>query len=151
MRWIETVMLIGSLAGIGACHPGESLSSDSGRQTELFDTVWYWQEFQDSADGEEASDISVPDPEKYTLTLAPAGGAQIRADCNQLSWTYTLEDSRLSFNSLGPGTLAYCGDESLDQSYLERLSHTATYVLDDNKLYLNLKADAGNLVFYAGN
>jgi heat shock protein HslJ len=111
--------------------------------------VWQWQEFQDSAEGEEASHIRVPDTAKYTLTLRSDEGADIQADCNRLSWTYTLEGNRLTFNALGPSTLAHCGNESLDQRYLERLGNTASYVLADGKLYLNMKADAGNMVFVA--
>ena len=111
--------------------------------------MWEWQEFRDSAEGDEASDIRVPDTARYTLTLRSDDGADIRADCNRLSWTYTLEGSRLTFNTLGPSTLAHCGDESLDQRYLERLGNTATYVLVDGTLYLNLKVDAGNMVFVA--
>lgn len=109
--------------------------------------MWQWQEFQDSAEGDEASDIRVPDAAKYTLTLRSDDSADIRADCNRLSWTYTLEGSRVTFNTLGPSTLAHCGDESLDQRYLERLGNTATYVLVDGELHLNLKADAGNMIF----
>ena len=111
--------------------------------------VWQWQEFQDSAEGDEANNISVPDPAKYTLTLRSDDSAGIQADCNQLSWTYSLEGSRLTFNTLGPSTRAYCGDESLDQRYLERLGNTATYVMVDHTLYLNLTLDSGNMIFAA--
>ena len=48
---------------------------------------------------------------------------------------------------MGPSTLAACGEDSLDQVYLQRLGDTATFVLADGKLHLNLKADAGNMVF----
>ena len=52
----------------------------------------------------------------------------------------------LTFNTLRPRTLAACGEDSLDQVYLERLGNTATYVMADGKLHLNLRADAGNMV-----
>jgi hypothetical protein len=45
--------------------------------------------------------------------------------------------------------MAYCGDESLDQRYLERLGNTATYVMVDDTLYLNLTLDSGNMIFAA--
>ena len=118
-----------------------------GGATETMGAVWQWQEFQDSAEGDEANNISVPDPAKYTLTLRSDGAADIQADCNRLSWTYTLEGSRLNFNTSGPSTMAYCGDESLDQRYLERLGNSATYVMVDGTLYLNLRFDSGNMVF----
>jgi putative lipoprotein len=64
-----------------------------------------------------------------------------------VSWTYTLEGSSLIFDTLGPSTLAFCGEESLDQQFLALLGDTATYVTDDGRLILNLVADAGNMIF----
>lgn len=73
----------------------------------------------------------------------------MRVDCNSVSWSYTLEGSSLHFDTLGPGTMAYCGDESLDRRYLGLLGNTVTYVLADGMLYLNLEMDAGNMIFVA--
>ena len=114
------------------------------KEAELVGTTWQWQEFQDTAG---AGDIKVPDPENYTLTLQEDGTAAIKADCNQVMWSYEVDDSRLTFNTVGPSTLAACGDDSLDQQYLEQLGNTATYVMSDGRLHLNLVADAGNMVF----
>jgi heat shock protein HslJ len=110
--------------------------------------VWQWTEFQDSA-GEEGS-LRVGDPEKYTVSLRADNVARVQADCNQLSWSYEREGRQLTFNTLGPATLAHCGEQSLDRRFLELLGNTATYVLAEGRLYLNLKADAGNMVFLAG-
>jgi heat shock protein HslJ len=110
-------------------------------------TTWQWEAFQDTA---EINDITVPEPAKYTLTLNPDGTASIQADCNQVSWTYELEGSSLTFNTLGPSTLAFCGEESLDQQYLALLGETVTYVTDGGNLFLNLKLDSGNMVFNDG-
>ena len=106
--------------------------------------TWQWDAFEDSA-GE--NDISVPNPEDYTLTLNEDGTASIKADCNQVSWTYELDGSSLTFNTLGPSTLAFCGEDSLDTQYLQRLGETATYVLQDDQLFLNLIFDSGNMEF----
>ena len=141
------ILIVACFVAAGACGQKERGAPEGAAR--LVGTVWQWQEFQDSAEGDEASDIRVPESAKYTLTLRSDHRADIRADCNRLTWTYTLEGSRLIFNTLGPSTLAHCGDESLDQRYLERLGNTATYVLVDRKLYLNLKVDAGNMVFVA--
>ncbi len=115
--------------------------------SELVGATWQWQAFQDTA---EVNDLTVPDPENYTLTLLPDGTATLQADCNRVSWTYTLEGSSLTFNTLGPATLAFCGEESLDQQYLAWLGDTATYVIEGGQLFLNLKLDAGNMVFGRG-
>jgi heat shock protein HslJ len=108
--------------------------------------MWQWEAFQDTAG---INDITVSDPEKYTLTLNQDGTANIQADCNQVTWAYELDGSQLSFDTTGPSTLAMCAEDSLDQQFLERLGQTATFVIEDGILYLNLWADAGNLVFHS--
>ena len=115
-----------------------------GGENEIVGTTWQWEAFQDTAG---INDITVPDPENYTLTLNEDGTASIKADCNLVTWSYELDGSQLTFDTTGPSTLAMCAENSLDTQYLERLGATATYVMEDGKLYLNLWADAGNLVF----
>ena len=115
-------------------------------KNEIVGITWQWEAFQDTAG---INDITVPDPENYTLTLNKDGTASIQADCNQVTWTYELDGSQLSFDTTGPSTLAMCAEDSLDQQFLARLGHTATFVIEDGKLYLNLWADAGNLIFQA--
>jgi heat shock protein HslJ len=117
-----------------------------GGKNEIIGTTWQWEAFQDTAG---INDITVPDPENYSLTLNEDGTASIQADCNQITWTYELDGSQLSFDTIGPSTLAMCAEDSLDQQFLERLGHTATFVIEDGKLYLNLWADAGNMVFHS--
>jgi heat shock protein HslJ len=123
-----------------------SLLTACGGKSEIVGTTWQWEAFQDTA---EINNITVSDPENYTLTLNKDGTASIQADCNQVNWNYELEDSRLTFDTTGPATMAMCAEGSLDQQFLERISNTATFVIEDGKLYLNLWADAGNLVFQA--
>ena len=115
-----------------------------GGKNEIVGTTWQWEAFQDTAG---INDITVPDPENYTLTLNEDGTASIKADCNLVTWNYELDGSQLTFDTTGPSTLAMCDENSLDTQYLERLGATATYVMEDGKLFLNLWADAGNLVF----
>ena len=117
-----------------------------GGNSEVVGTTWQWEAFQDTAG---INDITVTDPEKYTLTLNQDGTANIQADCNQVTWAYELDGSQLSFDTTGPSTLAMCAEDSLDQQFLERLGQTATFVIEDGILYLNLWADAGNLVFHS--
>jgi heat shock protein HslJ len=117
-----------------------------GGSNAIVGTTWQWEVFQDTAD---INSITVPDPENYTLTLNKDGTASIQADCNLVTWSYELDGSQLSFDTTGPATLAMCAESSLDQQFLERLGYTVTFVIEDGKLYLNLFADAGNLVFQA--
>jgi heat shock protein HslJ/major membrane immunogen (membrane-anchored lipoprotein) len=111
--------------------------------SDIVDIVWHWQRFDDTAG---LKDIVVDDPVKYTLTLLPDGTYQIKADCNLASGAYTLQGSNLTLHP-GPMTLAECGPGSLYNEYLSWLGQVATLVLEDGKLVLNLKADAGNMIF----
>ena len=129
------LILVFALAACG----GQGEESES-----IIGTTWQWQAFEDSA-GE--NNITVSNPESYTLTLNEDGTASIQADCNQVIWPYELDGSSLTFNTLGPSTLAMCPEGSLDTQYLERLGNTATFVISEGQLFLNLKFDSGNMVF----
>jgi len=122
------------------------LTGCGGGKNEIVGTTWQWEAFQDNA---EVNDLTVPNPENYTLTLNEDGTTSIQADCNQVTWSYKLDGSQLTFDTTGPSTLAMCAEDSLDQQFLGYLGNTATFVIKDGKLYLNLFADAGNMVFHA--
>jgi heat shock protein HslJ len=107
--------------------------------------LWEWQSFLDTAG---INDIIVDDPGQYSLILGPDGVAAIQADCNQYGWNYSLDGSGLTFDDTGVSTQASCGGDSLDQQYLELLSNVATWIMTgDGRLYLNLWADGGDMVF----
>ena len=109
--------------------------------------TWQWQSFEDSASSDESNDITVDDPAKYTLELMADGSYAIQADCNSGGGQYTIEDSSISLEP-GPMTLAECGPESFYDAFVSRLGDVVTFVFDsDVNLVLNLKADAGNMVF----
>ncbi|NOX63024.1 MAG: META domain-containing protein [Chloroflexi bacterium] len=105
--------------------------------------TWEWVAFQDQAD---ENNIEVDEPGKYTLLLNDDGSYAVQADCNQGKGEYALQGAELQFQP-GPITRAACGEDSLDQFFLQRLSEVVSYVVEDGKLFLNLKADAGNMVF----
>ena len=150
MNWKPVVLLGLSISTLIACGQEAQIASDITGTSAIVGPQWQWQAFQDAADGDESRDIMVPDPTQFTLTLQSDKSANIRADCNRLRWTYTLQESSLTFDTLGPGTRAYCGEDSLDKRYLKLLGNAATYVMADGKLYVNLKYDSGNMIFIAG-
>jgi heat shock protein HslJ len=108
---------------------------------------WQWAELTET---EPASQSVVPDPENYVLVLNADGSANLKADCNQVQWTYTLEGTSLTFNTLGPSTLAYCGDDSLDQLFLSKLGMGGTVGVENGRLVLELNENAGRMVFDNG-
>ncbi|MCC4769434.1 META domain-containing protein [Methanosarcina sp. DH2] len=98
---------------------------------------WQWASFQDSDSPE--TQITVPDPENYTLAFFDDGTYYIKADCNSGSGTYVLEGNNLT---LGPVTITLmaCGPESMDGEYLSLLPTVEAVALED-----------GQLVLYPGN
>ena len=114
---------------------------------EITGIQWQWAELTET---EPASQSVVPNPENYVLVLNADGTASLKADCNQVQWTYTMEGDSLTFNTLGPSTLAYCGDESLDQLFLSKLGMGGTVSVEDGRLVLELNENAGRMVFNNG-
>jgi heat shock protein HslJ len=118
-------------------------TSEAEIPAELLGTVWQWQEYVDIAG---IGNITVDDPGKYTLEFLPDGNYRIIADCNRSSGRYLADGSTLVLEP-GPTTLAECEPGSLYDDYLARLGDVVTYVLDGGRLVLNLKTDAGNMIF----
>ena len=108
---------------------------------------WQWAQMTET---EPASQSVVPDPENYVLVLNKDGSANIQADCNQVQWTYTLDGTSLIFNTLGPSTLAFCGEDSHDQLFLSKMGLGGTYSVEDGRLVLELNENAGRMVFDNG-
>jgi len=104
---------------------------------------WQW---HDMVETEPAAQSIVPNPENYTLRLLPDGAFSVKADCNMASGSYELKGSNLSFG-LGPTTLAYCGDDSLDHIFLRFLGEVERYVIENGQLILELKDGAGRMTF----
>jgi len=104
---------------------------------------WQWREMVET---EPASQSLVLHPENYTLRLLSDGSLNIKADCNMVGGSYTLESGGLTLE-LGPTTLAYCGEESLDHLFLGFLSSVERYVVENGQLVLELKDGAGRMTF----
>lgn len=111
---------------------------------ELVGSTWGWIEYQDTAG---MNDIVVGNPTRYTITFNADGSYSLRADCNRGMGSYTAAESSLSMSGAAL-TRAFCGDDSLDTTFTQRLTEVATYVFDDEgRLVMNLMMDAGNMVF----
>ena len=111
---------------------------------EITGIQWQWAELTET---EPASQSVVPDPENYVLVLNDDGTANIKADCNQVQWTYTLDGTSLTFDTLGPSTMAFCGEDSLDQLFLSKLGTGGTVSVEDERMVLELNENAGRMVF----
>jgi heat shock protein HslJ len=108
---------------------------------------WQWTQLTET---QPASQSEISDPENYVLVLNGDGSANIQADCNQVQWTYTVDGDTITFNTLGPSTLAFCGEDSSDQIFLQKMGMANTWRVEDGRLVLELGEDAGTMVFQNG-
>ena len=105
--------------------------------------TWQWTA---STETVPASQSVVPDPENYTITFNADGTAAIKADCNDLTATYTTDGSSMTIK-LGASTLAMCAEGSLDAIYTAGLAKVATYAVSGDELTLTFADDAGTMTF----
>jgi heat shock protein HslJ len=127
-------------SGTGVSEPSPEAGSN------LSGILWKWESYTGTGG---QGDITVSSPDSYTMVFIPSGELAIQADCNVVSGSYTQSGSALSLE-LGPSTMAFCGEESLDQQYLSLLNGVSAYVMSEGKLVLNLSADAGSMTFQNG-
>ena len=103
------------------------LTADPNKATDI---AWQWETLivntgWDNDAQRPIQEIStIPNPENYTLILRNDGTFSGEADCNRISGTYSTENGY--FFTLGPTTMATCGEESLDQQYIQLLSSVVT-------------------------
>ena len=116
----------------------------AGTAGQLTDSTWRWLRSEYSND----TVVIVDSPDNYTLMFRANGMLAIRADCNQILGMYAQSGASLTLR-LGPTTLVACPPGSQADVYTRDLSNVATYVFSAGNLVLNLRADAGNMIFGA--
>jgi heat shock protein HslJ len=79
----------------------------------------------------------------YTISFQSDGNAAIKADCNNVTATYTTGSGNAITITLGASTMAYCGDSSMDQQFLAALTAATNYEVSGNTL--KLTASGGTL------
>ena len=113
----------------------------------LTGVTWQWISFTDPLE-----QITIDDPSRYTVTFDEAvggtGQAAIKADCNDVAATYTVDGSSIDIIA-GPSTLAACPEDSLDQQYLANLSNAVIFFFEEADMFLDLMADGGTMRFTA--
>lgn len=109
--------------------------------------VWQWSEL---AASNPPSQSVVPNPASYTVTFQDDGSLVFQADCNNGTGAYTraVDSNSLSIE-LGATTAAFCGEQSLDNQFLQLLGAVNAYTLQDGQLSLFTSADA-ELRFVSG-
>lgn len=129
-----------TVAAVGTPGPAAIASGD------IVNIVWQWADLVETMP---AAQSVVPDPENYTIVFNPDGTVSIKADCNMVGGAYALAGNALSIQ-LGPSTMAFCGEDSSDQQYLGLLGSVGSASLENGRLMLHLRDDAGRMGFNNG-
>ena len=88
---------------------------------------------------------AIAPPEEHTPTLAFLKDSKIAGEtgCNRFFGDYTIKDKNLKFDNVG-STRMMCPQMQFETAYLQVISNTASYSMDDNKLAL--KDNDGNII-----
>jgi len=114
------ILLLISMAGCMSTGEGKGPAA-----IPLKDIEWQWVEAVEQEDGKITT---VPNPAKYTLVFLGDGTFRGKADCNLIGGSYvSTEGFKIT---PGPSTMAYCGENSLDQKYLAGLGLVTAGGLD---------------------
>ena len=131
-------------ASTTSAEPAQSALGAPATLDELTANPWQWTALTETTP---ASQSVVPDPQNYTITFAADNTVAIQADCNQVAGTYTLDGGALTIQ-LGPATMAFCGEQSMDQFYLGFISQVSGAVISEaGNLHLLLADNAGAMEF----
>ena len=113
----------------------------------LTGVTWQWVSFTDPLE-----QVTIEEPSRYTVAFDEAvdgaGQVAIKADCNDVAGTYTVDGSNIGIVT-GPSTLAACPEDRLDQQFLVSLSNAVIFFFEEGDLFLDLSADSGTMRFTA--
>ena len=122
------------------CIP--DVSEQTSSTADLTGVVWQWQTTLMNND-----DQFTPDnPANYTLQFNADGTFTAQADCNQVSGSYTLENSQLSIVP-GPSTMAACPEGSLGDQFVKNLGEANRFLFEGDDLIISLMFDSGSMRF----
>ena len=128
-------LVIGVAAIAAACSGGSSLTGKTWQLTAITEKVPAFQGV-----------VPAADQPNYTIEFKSDGTFNAKADCNQLSGSYTTTSSGGLTIVLGPSTLAACPEGSLSSQYVAALGQAASYAIASGQLTITL-ADGGTLVY----
>ncbi len=118
-------LVVASFA-LAACNVvGNGLVGPTWRVTAVATTVPAWQGVVPAAESL-----------RYTITFANDGTAAIKADCNQVTATYTTTPGGSITITPGPSTLAACPADSMGQPFVAALSTVTSYSVNGDQLVL---------------
>lgn len=134
------VAISGAVAIAAACAAPPGARQNP---ADLAGTSWRWVAFTTPVET-----VTVPDPERYTLSFSPEGNrVALRADCNRGAGGVSFpEPHRIALAALAT-TRAMCPPGSLGDRYVRELSRAAIWFLRDGDLFFDLPHDSGTMRF----
>ena len=126
-------------AGTGATAEGGAAAAPA-----LVGTTWQWTDTMTASTA-----TAVSDPTRYAITFNEDGTANITADCNAVTGTYTTDATGALTINLGVSTAVGCPEDSQDTEFLAALASAASYSFDGEALMIGRAGDAGMLGFQA--
>jgi heat shock protein HslJ len=111
-----SLILLVCLGLVAGCAPAATPTPADSIQN----IVWQWMSVTNQSTQETTT---VPNPVNYTIVFNADGTLSGKADCNSFTGTYSQQNG--FFIKLGATTMAFCGEASLDQQYLQLLSNIA--------------------------
>jgi heat shock protein HslJ len=111
-----SIAVIAGLLILAGCTSGDDASSGDS----ITGVEWQWQSLTNQSTNETTD---VPNPSDYTITFNEDGTFEGKADCNNIAGSWS-DDSGFSI-TVGPSTMAFCGEASLDTQYVNLLNNTA--------------------------
>jgi heat shock protein HslJ len=122
-RWIIGVLAALAIFGLLAFGGSDRKSYETARgasESAWQNVTWKWMTLTDRVKG---TNTIIPNPDNYTILFKTDGTFEGKADCNNISGTYSQENGFTI--QLGASTMAYCGEGSLDQQYKQLLGSVA--------------------------
>jgi heat shock protein HslJ len=112
-----SIVIIVAVACVPPPTPAPATATPSNAITSI---VWQWTSVTNQTTKETTE---VAKPQDYTITFRDDGTLSGKADCNNFTGVYSQENG---FSiKLGATTMAACGNDSLDQQYLQLLGAIA--------------------------
>lgn len=100
----------------------------------LVDVTWEW--VSRDPNGNDIDEITVDMPENYTLLFNEDGTFSAKVDCNNVFGSYATsnveDDYRSIFMEAGPSTMAFCGEDSLDQAMIQMFGPAQNYFFEND-------------------
>ena len=128
---------------LAALALGALLAGCASGGTSLTGHTWQWTA---STTTTPVSQSVVPDPQKYTIEFKENQTFSAKADCNQVSGTWTSTAGNGLDITVGPSTLAACGPDSQSDLFIANLGKASAYVLNTSELVMTLGLD-GTMTF----